>query len=268
MAQVISITSLKRQVGKTSTTILLANCLGMSGKKILVIDLDISSSLTNYYLKKDTEYLIGERNAAYAMLKVTNDLSEYIVPTRHEGVDLVASSLYLVDLRTVEEKRQSKILKGVKEIYDYIIIDCPASYCALALNAYSASNFIIIVAKVTEDYQTTTFLTGKIRCETNKGNNLYLHLNFYYPQFSNAKGGKQKECLTVFKSEFKNFTPVTSWFPATQDVRSAIDRKLIISNNYYKKKNRIFSPLLFNAVCAFADCFLEENENLQIGDGF
>ena len=47
---VITLSSLKGGVGKSSITIQLANCLGMAGKKILVIDMDLNNSDLYYNL--------------------------------------------------------------------------------------------------------------------------------------------------------------------------------------------------------------------------
>ena len=54
---VITLSSLKGGVGKSSITIQLANCLGMAGKKVLVIDMDLNNSVSSYYLTDETNHI-------------------------------------------------------------------------------------------------------------------------------------------------------------------------------------------------------------------
>ena len=96
---VITLSSLKGGVGKSSITIQLANCLGMAGKKVLVIDMDLNNSVSSYYLTDETKENIGSKNIADALSKNGNKLADFTVPTQRRNVDLIASSLYLIDLR-------------------------------------------------------------------------------------------------------------------------------------------------------------------------
>jgi len=106
---VISFTSIKGGTGKTHIAILLAKCLAAAGIKVLMIDSDLNNSLSYFFL---TEEEMWERtkklNIAKALSDEKNNLCDYAVPTSTKNVDLIASTPYLADLRTLNEKR----LKG------------------------------------------------------------------------------------------------------------------------------------------------------------
>lgn len=261
--QVITFSSLKGGVGKSSATIQVANCLGKAGKKVLVIDMDLNNSVTSYYLNDETKLGIDDKNIANALSKTTNNLNDYIILTDRERVDLIPSSLYLVDLRGLSEKRLSQLIKTVDN-YDYVIIDTQPTYDNLVLNAYYASDFIITPIYLSLfDYNTALFLSDKLKMETGKFDNWFLHINGFNHRFEDSKTGSQKEYLDVFKNEFKNLTPIESWFPWTSTMRQIIDRNLFLSEEEQKSGNSICNPSLFNSVCALADCFLEDGETLQ-----
>ena len=113
---VITLSSLKGGVGKSSITIQLANCLGMAGKKVLVIDMDLNNSVSSYYLTDETKENIGSKNIADALSKTGNKLTDFTVPTQRRNVDLIASSLYLIDLRGLSERRLSQLLPCLERI--------------------------------------------------------------------------------------------------------------------------------------------------------
>lgn len=208
---VITLSSLKGGVGKSSITIQLANCLGMAGKKVLVIDMDLNNSVSSYYLTDETKENIGSKNIADALSKNGNKLADFTVPTQRRNVDLIASSLYLIDFfwgGGVSERRLSQLLPTLQDNYDFVIVDTQPTYDNLVLNAYYAADWIITPINLSLfDYNTALFLRDKIATETDKIDNWFLQINGYNHNFSDAKTGKQKEYLSVFRSNFENLTP-------------------------------------------------------------
>lgn len=158
---VITLSSLKGGVGKSSITIQLANCLGMAGKKVLVIDMDLNNSVSSYYLTDETKENIGSKNIADALSKNGNKLTDFTVPTQRRNVDLIASSLYLIDLRGLSERRLSQLLPTLQDNYDFVIIDTQPTYDNLVLNAYYAADWIITPINLSLfDYNTALFFAG------------------------------------------------------------------------------------------------------------
>ena len=85
-------------------------------------------------------------------------------------------------------------------------VDTQPTYDNLVLNAYYASDWIITPINLSLfDYNTSIFLRDKIATETDKIDKWFLQINGYNHNFSDAKTGKQKEYLSVFRSNFENF---------------------------------------------------------------
>lgn len=265
--RVTTFSSLKGGVGKSSLTIQTANCLGAAGFKVLVIDMDLNNSVSSYYLDDKTKELIGQKNIASALSMSTNKLQDYIVPTKHKGVSLIASSLYLIDLRGISERRLSQLLPTLENKFDVVIIDTQPTYDNLVLNAYTASDLIITPINLSLfDYNTAVFLRDKLATETDKGNCWYLHVNGYNKRYGDAKAGNQKEYLDLFRQTFDNFTPPQSWIPWTTTIRSVIDREMELSMN--PGPNRIANPVLFNSIRELSECLIDEDLNLSFSEAF
>lgn len=262
----ITFSSLKGGVGKSSHTIATANRLGAGGEKVLVIDMDLNNSVSSYYLDDETKELIGERNIAAALAKPTNNLRDYIVPTRHRRVDLIPSSLYLIDLRGLSERRLSQLLPSLGDEYDEVIIDTQPTYDNLVLNAIEAADLIITPANLSLfDYNAAMFMRDKISMETDKAEAWFVHINGYNRRFERAKRGSQKEYVELFKEAF-NMTPAESWTPWTPSLRAAIDRDMRVSRE--PLEGCIASPRLYAALNELAECFLPDDKTLGEAEAF
>jgi chromosome partitioning protein len=246
----------KGGVGKTRQALLTANCLGAAGKRVLVIDMDFNNSATFYYLPDDQVGAAGKKNIADALAKESNLLPDYILPTSHRGVDLIASSRYLADLRSINEKRLSRMIPALALKYDLVIIDCQPDYNNLTLNALNASSLIITpVLKDLDSFNAAAFLGQKIALDTDKQDSWYITINGYNRHYEEASGGKQKEYIDVYRSEFPRITDPATWFPWTADMNVIKDRKKKLSNTLLR--GEICNPELYNAVvrlCEFIMC--------------
>jgi len=146
MAKVISIANQKGGVGKTTTSVNLAASLGVLEKKVLIIDADPQANATS-------GLGFDSNNKEYSLYNVLSDavnISEVINTTQSPNLDLIQSSIdlvgieiELVDTKNREYKLKDKI-KEIKNLYDYIIIDCAPSLGLITLNALTCSNSVII----------------------------------------------------------------------------------------------------------------------------
>ncbi|MDX9695247.1 MAG: AAA family ATPase [Bacteroidales bacterium] len=141
MTKIISIANHKGGVGKTTTTVNLAAGLNLKGKKILCIDLDPQANLTQSLGIKEFECSV------YDSLTQNSDL---IPIEKRSGFDVIPSHINLsgAEVELINEPGREYILKNlvnkIKANYDFVFIDCPPSLGLLTVNAFVASDRIII----------------------------------------------------------------------------------------------------------------------------
>ena len=149
MAKIISFANQKGGVGKTTSAINVAASLGVLGHKVLIIDLDPQGNTTSGLgiAKKQLpvsiiDVLTGKADAKDATI-VTDFDNLSLIPTDKSlaGVEFEFYDLYENDEMPY---RMKEGLKPVLDEYDYIIIDCPPSLGMLTINAFTASDGIIV----------------------------------------------------------------------------------------------------------------------------
>ena len=152
MGKIISLVNQKGGVGKTTSSINLAASLGALNKKCLLIDLDPQGNATTGVgiNKADIE------KSVYDLLIDQATLKEVIVKTKFKQLYVIPATINLagVDIELMEKSRTEagftkgeqlkKHLEMAKEMFDYIIIDCPPSLGILTINALTATNTVII----------------------------------------------------------------------------------------------------------------------------
>lgn len=149
--KVLAISNQKGGVGKSTTTASLGFGLARQGKRVLLIDNDPQGSLTASlgYQQPDKLPVTLET----IMRKIIEDkqfsTGEGILQ-HDEGVDLLPANIELsgLELLLVNTMSRETILREyintVRNIYDYIIIDCMPSLGMLTINALAAADSVII----------------------------------------------------------------------------------------------------------------------------
>ncbi len=144
-AKIVTFVNQKGGVGKTTTAVSLAAALGRRGQKVLLIDLDPQANATSA-LGIDG----SDRDGIYHALLDETPLEECIVPVEEEQISLVPSNRDLsgaeVELVPVmaRERRLTNAVHGLRDSYDWILIDCPPSLGLLTINALTASDSVVI----------------------------------------------------------------------------------------------------------------------------
>ncbi len=146
MGKIISISNQKGGVGKTTTTVNLAASLGDSGKKVLVIDLDPQGNTTSGlgFNKKEVE------KSSYDVLEKDVSAEEATLKTEFKNLSLIPSHINLaaadagISLFSGKETKLKNKILDLKKVYDFILIDCPPSLGIITINAFCASDSILI----------------------------------------------------------------------------------------------------------------------------
>jgi chromosome partitioning protein len=145
---IISVASQKGGTGKTTTSISLAAGLGRRGKRVLLIDTDSQANSSKVLLPNYQE--IGKQQTIYTTILERNPLP--IHETGVPNVAIVPSHILLsntdIELTTAIDHREARLktqLDKVKGTYDFVIIDCPPTLSWLTINAFTASDRVIVV---------------------------------------------------------------------------------------------------------------------------
>jgi len=134
--KIITISSVKGGVGKTTLTLNLAGIYYLMKKKVLVIDLDLYAggiaTCLNVNNKKDIYMLVDSLSNNKSV-----SLKDY-VSVYNNGIDILASPKDPRDVSKIESKYINKIFDMAKSEYDIILVDTSHlldEICLVALDA-------------------------------------------------------------------------------------------------------------------------------------
>lgn len=141
MSVIITISNQKGGVGKTTTCAALASGLHLAGSRVLGIDLDPQGNLG---------FCLGaeEQEHPWTVLDLLNgtvSAAESVCPG--EACDLLLSDITLSSWASKSGGSESVLrdaIRSLEDRYDYIVIDTPPALNLLTVNAYTASDYLII----------------------------------------------------------------------------------------------------------------------------
>lgn len=146
MSRVIAIANQKGGVGKTTTAVSLAACIAETGKKVLAIDIDPQGNLTSGLgiEKEDVDnsvyqILIGDCEAQDAICTCACKNLD-VIPSH---VNLAGAEVELLDINKREFLLRDRIA-GIRDKYDFIIIDCPPALSMLTINALTTADSVLV----------------------------------------------------------------------------------------------------------------------------
>ena len=145
LGKIISVANQKGGVGKTTTTVNLGTILAKRGKKVLLIDADPQGNATSG-LGVDKEVELSTYDVLVNETEVEEIIQDTVIKNLKicpSNINLAGAEVELVSMMSREQRLKEKLV-GMKNQFDYILIDCPPSLGLITLNSFTASDSVLI----------------------------------------------------------------------------------------------------------------------------
>ena len=143
LVRVIALANQKGGVAKTTTTLNLAVALKEKGMKVLCVDLDPQGNLTMSQGLNPDEIDRSMYDVLVHKLPIEQVIHEREIDLAVSSIDLAGAELALSSM-IGRERALEKALVSVRDRYDYILFDTPPSLGLLTINAFTASDGVIV----------------------------------------------------------------------------------------------------------------------------
>jgi chromosome partitioning protein len=145
---ILAVASQKGGTGKTTTSISLAAGLARQGKRVLLIDTDSQANSSKVLLPNYQD--IAADQTLHATMLERRPL--VVHPTNIPNLQIVAAHILLsntdIELTSAIDHREERLKRGldaIRDRYDVVIVDCPPALSWLTINAFTASDQVLIV---------------------------------------------------------------------------------------------------------------------------
>jgi chromosome partitioning protein len=143
LVRVIALANQKGGVAKTTTTLNLAVALKEKGMNVLCIDLDPQGNLTMSQGLNPDEIDRSMYDVLVHKLPIEQVIQEREIDLAVSSIDLAGAELALSSM-IGRERALEKALVSIRDRYDYILVDTPPSLGLLTINAFVASDGVIV----------------------------------------------------------------------------------------------------------------------------
>jgi cellulose biosynthesis protein BcsQ len=143
--KIVAVTNIKGGVGKTTTAVNLAYLCAARGRRTLLWDLDPQGAAT-YILRCEPH----ESASARKLVSGKRELNEFVLASRHDRLDVLPADFsyrrFDVHLSACKNptERLLRMSRKLREIYDVLILDCPAGISLLSENVLRAADAVVV----------------------------------------------------------------------------------------------------------------------------
>lgn len=142
MGEAIVVTSGKGGVGKTTTSANLGTALALQGKRVCLVDTDIGLRNLDVVMGLENRIIYDLVDVIEGRCKVHQAL---VKDKRFEDLLYLLPAAQTSDKTAVNPEQMKQLIEGLKQDYDYIIIDCPAGIEQGYKNAVAGANKAVVV---------------------------------------------------------------------------------------------------------------------------
>lgn len=144
---ILSVATQKGGVGKTTTAITLAAGLARRGKRVLLIDLDWQANASKVLLPNYGQLTREETIYVTILKRQPLPVHETSLPNLYVVPSHILLSDTDIELTTAKDHREARLRRGLEPIageYDHVIIDCPPILSWITINAFTASDKVLV----------------------------------------------------------------------------------------------------------------------------
>src|SRR3954453_20634323 len=142
MGEAIVITSGKGGVGKTTTSANIGTALALQGKRVCLVDTDIGLRNLDVVMGLENRIIYDLVDVIQERCKIHQAL---VKDKRFDDLLYLLPAAQTSDKTAVKPEQMKKLIDGLKQDYDYIIIDCPAGIEQGYKNAVAGADRAIVV---------------------------------------------------------------------------------------------------------------------------
>ncbi|MBF0277079.1 MAG: ParA family protein [SAR324 cluster bacterium] len=237
--KVLAIYNIKGGVGKTSSAVNLAYLSTQSGARTLIWDLDPQGASSYYFriapkVKGGSKALIRQKQAIDMMIKGTDFENLDLIPAdfSYRHMDL------LLNRKNMDTRQFSRILKPLKNEYDFLFLDCPPSISLVSENVLQVSD-AVIAPVIPTPLSLRTLQQLSEHCQSHQLEDLKI---FPFGSMVDRRKKLHRECMELLPQKYPNM--LKSYIPYSSDIEQMAElRDLIVHFSPRKKAALAFRNL-------------------------
>lgn len=220
MNKTIAIFNQAGGVGKSTITMNLGYELFRRGKKTLLVDMDQQGSLTDFLGIESADIEMHE-TIGNAIKKGTTDVKSLPIRNTSCGLELIPSGWDLGDLelelagKPGREFLLSEALLEAKEVYDYILLDCPPSRSIIPYISLCAASHLLIPIETQYKALKATIKLFRMVKTIRKYFNKDLEVLGFIPSKFNERYDEDKKAMKIMVSQLPSYSKILQSIPST-----------------------------------------------------